>query len=83
MVTAEAARLAIHTNTQEITRLVAMTPVDHLAITQLQAENARLLKVITSAENLIGAAPHGGGRTREQVQAWIDKQFNPRTFAHI
>ena len=78
MVTAEASRLAIQNNTQEINRLVAMSPVDHLAITQLQAENARLLKVIITAENLIGAAPHSGGRTREQVQAWIDKQFHPR-----
>ena len=83
MQTAPEARLAFQTNLQEISRLMTQSPVDFLAVTQLQAENARLLKVITSAENLIGAAPHGGGRTREQVQALIDKQFNPRAFAHI
>ena len=75
MHTIEAARLAITANQQEIAMLLTQSPVDHLAITQLQSENARHLDRIRTAQNLNQAAP----RSIRVDQAL--SQFIPRAFA--
>ena len=67
MHTVETARLAITANQQEIAMLLTQSPVDHLAITQLQSENARYLDRIRTAQNITNAAPRG--RSRADIQA--------------
>ena len=81
MHTIEAARLAITANQQEIAVLLAQVPVDHLAVQQLQSENARHLDRIRTSQNITNAAPKT--RTRADIQAWIDKQFHPRALARF
>jgi hypothetical protein len=73
--TVEAARLAITANQQEIAILLAQNPVDHLAVQQLQSENARHLDRLRTAQHLTNGAPR---KSRVDV---VQSQFIPRAFA--
>lgn len=78
MHTIEAARLAITANQQEISALLAQSPVDHLAIQQLQSENAHHLSRIRTAQNIITAAPKSSPQIR-----WADNPSPSRALARF
>ena len=50
-------RLNIISRQKEIEQLLAQAPVDRLAIEELMSANQRDMRVLTSAQNLICAAP--------------------------
>jgi hypothetical protein len=77
--TVENARAAIVLHQAEIKHLLSQTPVDTLAIEQLQVACVRELKVIRSAQHLVDTAT---ANRSNRIQEVLDQLF-PRTFSPI